>query len=74
MLQAQVAAEAVEETITKRRQVAGTEKQTHGRIGEREVREQWQSEEREKKEEKQPADEAKTIAQGDLGQRIDIRI
>lgn len=72
--QAQVAAAVGEETIIKRRQVTHTEKQTHGRIGERETKDHRQPENKEKKEEKELADEDKAIAQGNLGQRIDIRI
>lgn len=73
--QAQVAAQTGEETIVRRRQVAGTDKQRGGRIDERDARGRRQLTQQENERERKSSDDGNNdVLQSDLGQKIDIRI
>ena len=72
--QAQIAAQTVDETITKRRQVASTEKQRHGRVDERDARGRRQSTQQHSEKEQKASEDSNEMLQSELGQKIDIRI
>ena len=72
--QAQIAAQTVDETIIKRRQVASTEKQRHGRVDERDARGRRQMAQQHSEKEQKASDDSNEMLQSELGQKIDIRI
>lgn len=72
--QAQMATQAGDEVIAKRRQVVAAEKQTYGRIGEREAGGRERSFQSGDEKPQDQSDEGKTDVPTNLGRKIDIRI